>query len=525
MGTKDAEIFSDRVQALATKIQESIRSTREGVKYYLPPADGITEKAKSRRHHIIFGRRGSGKSSLLNKVYEDTLSSRQPCAFVDLEQFKGHSYPDVLISVLITTFTEYKSWLSEAAIAPATKKTFWSRFSFEKPDSAKMKKKEANDLNDRITNEINYLNSLLHEPDEADTEHAKSVDLGQSATVSAQAKTHAPGIGEAGVNAEASESSNVSESQLVRYSSKKIEKLHRKIIDFRQLFRDISDRAKAPAYLLLDDLYHIRYDDQAIMIDYFHKIVKGVNVWLKIGTIRHRSNWYIHGTPPIGVKLGDDVDQIDLDLTLEKYQTTKLFLFKILEKFCEECEVTMLDILADGARDRLVLASGGVARDFLTLFNKALEEAKERVLQGKDARGPKIGAEDVNRAAGGYYDYKKEELRRDSADESVSETEALIDRVRKFCIEGTKANCFLLEKDLKTKDANEISELVDLKFVHHVRSRVTVRNREGKIFDAFMLDLSFYAGDRARRGMELVEFWRPGGEDQLRKAGYIYKEA
>ncbi len=36
---------------------------------------------------------------------------------VDLEPFKGHSYPDLLLSVLIATFRSFKEWLESAATA------------------------------------------------------------------------------------------------------------------------------------------------------------------------------------------------------------------------------------------------------------------------------------------------------------------------------------------------------------------------------------------------------------------------
>jgi hypothetical protein len=41
---------------------------------------------------------------------------------VDLEPFKGHTYPDVLISVLIEFFRSVKLWLDEAAVARANRK-------------------------------------------------------------------------------------------------------------------------------------------------------------------------------------------------------------------------------------------------------------------------------------------------------------------------------------------------------------------------------------------------------------------
>jgi hypothetical protein len=67
-----------------------------------------------------------------------------------------------------------------------------------------------------------------------------------------------------------------------------------------------------------------------------------------------------------------------------------------------------------------------------------------------------------------------------------------------------------------------IHELVDLKLLHLVRSRVTVSGRRGKIFEAYMLDLSQYAGARKRRGLEMIEFWKPGVQESLRKASLIY---
>jgi polynucleotide 5'-kinase involved in rRNA processing len=113
-------IESDAVRTLSKLIEESTRSTSESVKYFVEPSPGVLHKAKNKRNHIIFGRRGSGKSSLLHKVAADLTVGRTPIAYVDLEQFKGHSYPDVLISVLVSSFTEFKRcrrecWLELAA--------------------------------------------------------------------------------------------------------------------------------------------------------------------------------------------------------------------------------------------------------------------------------------------------------------------------------------------------------------------------------------------------------------------------
>src|SRR6266567_2146404 len=104
-----------RVERLVTLVEESTRSSREGVKRFIEPAQGTLRRAVNKRHHIIFGRRGSGKSSLLRKAAADLTVDRRPIAYVDLEIFKGHTYPDVLISILISTLKEFEHWLRTAA--------------------------------------------------------------------------------------------------------------------------------------------------------------------------------------------------------------------------------------------------------------------------------------------------------------------------------------------------------------------------------------------------------------------------
>jgi hypothetical protein len=57
-----------------------------------------------------------------------------------------------------------------------------------------------------------------------------------------------------------------------------------------------------------------------------------------------------------------------------------------------------------------------------------------------------------------------------------------------------------------------------------VRTRVTVADRPGKIFEAYMLDVSQYTASRKMRELEIIEFWRAGATDSIRRPGLIYKE-
>src|SRR5438046_367480 len=96
-------LVSAEMSRLLTVVEEATRSTAESVQYFVEPAENALNRATSKRHHLVFGRRGSGKSSLLRKAAANLTRDRRPMAWVDLEPFKGHSYPDLLISVLIKT--------------------------------------------------------------------------------------------------------------------------------------------------------------------------------------------------------------------------------------------------------------------------------------------------------------------------------------------------------------------------------------------------------------------------------------
>lgn len=321
---------SAKVQELAKIVEESTRSTREGVKYFIEPAPGTLARAKNKRHHIVFGRRGSGKSSLLAKVTADLTVNRAPIAYIDLEEFKGHSYPDVLLSVLIKAFTEFKRWMDTAAINPANKKTFWQRLFGAAPEKASFNKSQTRGISNELDTMIVELNGVLFSSDQqkiqALTKHEKGHEIQTALTVGGKAQV-------ASAEAKIGTSQRASQTRQTQseYTSTKVEVLHRNIMRYKTLFQRMADVADGPSYVLLDDLYHIRLSDQADVLDYIHRIAKGSNLWIKVGTIRHRSRWYIYGDPPRGMKLGDDAEEIDLDVTLEKYDLTKKFLLRILE--------------------------------------------------------------------------------------------------------------------------------------------------------------------------------------------------
>src|SRR5690606_15897470 len=139
------------------------------------------------------------------------------------------------------------------------------------------------------------------------------------------------------INAETAISTAVSTSQNTElqeeFRRSKKDYLLRKIIEYQEIFSLLHTVSENDSYLFLDDLYHINQQYQADLIDYFHKVAKGNNLWIKIATIRNRTTWYRHSPQPIGIKIGDDAEEINLDLTLEKFSTTRDFLRSILRRY------------------------------------------------------------------------------------------------------------------------------------------------------------------------------------------------
>jgi hypothetical protein len=395
----------------------------------------------------------------------------------------------------------------------------WESLFGSKPRRSAFNRNDAKNLADQLQREIGILEKQLHSADDIATTTSikESGDLSSDSEIGGKL-----GIRDANVNVKVSSAERTAATTELQeaYRKSKIDFLHRHILDYQRLFRQLSTLSAGDSFLFLDDLYHIRRADQSQVIDYFHRIAKSNNLWLKIGTIRHRTQWYVHGDPPIGVKLGDDADEIDLDLTLEKYSLAKEFLVKVLKSFVTDCgDLSVAQILNDGAIDRLVLASGGVARDFLAIFRKAVDVARER---GENHRRARIGSEHVNVAAGEHETSKREELKRDTLDDQI-EIERQFERVVNFCVDVAKANLFLLDKNASGGEVRLIHELVDLRLIHLVRSRITVSKRPGKIFEGYMLDVSQYTGSRKRHNFELVDFWKPEQLEDLRRVKLVYE--
>ena len=157
----------------------------------------------------------------------------------------------------------------------------------------------------------------------------------------------------------------------------------------------------------------------------------------------------------------------------------------------------------------------------MRIFSSSISQARNR---DKDHhRGQKIGAEDVNRATGEYAPLKEEEFKRDT-DSERQILENALQALVEFCTEESKCNVFLIHQKLTGPVRESIDQLIDLRLIHPVKSRVTLKKgAAGELYEAYMLDLSQYTAARKVHEFQIVDLSAANKDESIRKASLIYK--
>jgi len=298
------------------------------------------------------------------------------------------------------------------------------------------------------------------------------------------------------------------------------------------LSTEISDAIEAlggqetGALLILDDFYFIPRNSQPDVLAYLHQVVRGTGVWLKIGAVEHRLNSFREGDPPAGLQPDQDAGLLRIDAALKEFQSTQNFLEGILEGISKVSSVTLDDLITHTGRQRLVMASGGVPRDYLNLTSKALAKATTRDSSSARPRN-RINAEDVSEVAPSLLDQKQADLALDADPAKAESLRNRFNHVATFCTRRLKRNIFLVEATKLSEEqwGQEINALSELRFFHPVGS-TTVQSSSARYvgvrYEAFALDLGAYVGSRVARNMKSIEYWTPVGAQELRAASLVY---
>ncbi len=420
--------------------------------------------AMTRQNHVVFGRRGCGKSLLLDKVRKGVGPSIR-AIYINCEDYKHHSFPNVLIEILDAVFEEMETHLGGWF---GKKKALRSLVAGLRKELAELRKRQ-----DELTSKVTH---------KEENENKGSVTIG---AVLPHAKAD---LGLSSTRRESVEAEYQKFDDKIRELNQLLPRLKKMIEQFFGLSQKVQF-----LYIQLDDFYQLRRPIQPYVADYVHRLCKDVPLFFKIGTLRHASSLYAdRDRQPIGAQERHDYQPINIDYTLAEYKKTSAQIRKILQEYTNRAGMSApeTDSLFKGEGfDRLVLASGGVPRDFLSLLLEALAE--------KAAGDERIGKDDVRTLSLSTFQRRIEELKADSEEKDHDVLIRGIYAIRNFCLDR-KTNVFLVaDKTLQEKSAIKdlLNRLLDYRIIHLVGTALTHKSKSGT-FTAYMIDIGAYANLR-----------------------------
>ena len=400
-------------------------SERQPSLSYVPDTAKNILTAITPRHHLIFGRRGTGKTALMVEAKQRVESEGCLSSWINIHTHRGESADRIFVWVCLDVCEQMQVFYSKKEKTPRT------------------------------------LASISRLRDDADKLLTKQ------------------------------EIPRDEVSRLVPYMQNAI--------------RRFVDTNATRFYIFLDDLHYLPSSEQPKLLDLVHGAVRDSDAWLKVAGIRHLTRWF-QAKPPLGLQTGHDADHIDLDVTLEDPLQAKNFLEQVFLHYAKHVGISSLSsVLSRAALDRLVLASGAVPRDYLTLSARAIGQAQTR----EKARF--VGVQDVGKSAGDTAAVKISELEEDTASTETTPNKMIegLQRIRGFCIDEKDYTFFRIDFRDKENHPNTygiIRELMDLRLIHLVRASLSDIHEAGRRYEVYMLDLSQFSGERLKLRLKVLDF-------------------
>jgi hypothetical protein len=261
---------------------------------------------------------------------------------------------------------------------------------------------------------------------------------------------------------------------------------------------------QTPIFIFLDDVHYLPYGDTPGFLDRVHSLTRDNPVWLKVAGIRHQMRWF-RPEPPTGLQIPHDAIEINLDITLQEPERAKQFLQSVLDGFVEECDAKpRRGFISAPAMDRLILASGAVPRDFVTLCAASIQIARSR------ANARTTGVQDVNEAAGKAAQAKLQELDEDAAAALGTSAPVLsaLAIIRNFALTEHQYSFFRVELPEKERLAEEyalVQRLLDLRILHLINASLSDPHHVGRRSEVYLLDLSEYTGARLKQQLWVLD--------------------
>ncbi|WP_312594774.1 hypothetical protein [Stutzerimonas nitrititolerans] len=459
---------STETQSLLHQIRDSFRVRENDKPIYLDIGGDHYQRVSSPQHQVIFGRRGSGKSCLF--VYcmnQSKEAGENNFIYVGMDQFKTLKFPDILTSILIDIFSQL----------PGAKKKWWWPF------GAKKIQVTLSELQKTLDTAFEEVIEEENRQKKAEKGSFKPLDTTNLSTE------------------RASEYSVKS-----KFNRRKQDFLERHLPQYKRAIKESTPSRDHRINVLLDDYYLVNSHLQPDVIDYLHRLFRDTNIYLKIGTIRHRTKLRRYEGQTIGIELNQDVEEINLDKTLDTLRQTQDYLVAILDEIGRTLGISSVssELFNPDAAHALTLASGGVPRDFLNIFVEAVS------LSVRSGKVDKLTPTFIYKAAAlQAIPNKRRNLSEDAGVSDAPALEAAFADIVTFCLKEKKKTAFLVSSDDVQNMAAEhemLQQLVDFKLIHLIDQNTSAASGRPGRYSAYTLDAALFMAPR-KRNIEIVEFW------------------
>ena len=496
--------MNNKLSKLRNIINENLRTQLKNNDVEYVSSGHTLDDVIAKQSHCIFARRGCGKTLLLHHSRR-RLPHDVKAIYINCEDFKHHSFPNVLIEILDAIFRELEKNLGG-----------WF---------GKSKKLKA------ILSELREsLVALRSAPDERDVDIRESVSVEDQKQTKANATLAAKGdVGSA--------SAQIGTEKLFKNKSdieKKYQNNENKLLTLNHNLPSYKEKIKefffistkvSSVFVQLDDFYQLNKADQPFVADYIHRLCKDTSLKFKIATLKHNSVLYIErGGQPIGIQERHDYQPINIDFNFEQFDRTRKQNRGIFIEYAKLAGMTPdeFDSLFKGTGfDRLILAGGGVPRDSLSFFLEVLDRVKSEDPSGK------IGKDEVRFLSRETFDRRIEELKQDSEGQDQDALMRGIYAIRQFCLDKKSSVFLVAENDIQRDDDFKVLlyRLLDYRIIHRVANSLTHKSKTGPNYQGFSIDIGCYAYMRNLHGrLNEIDLTEVTAKEKMRSAPVLESE-
>lgn len=480
-------------------------------------------------NHLIIGRRGAGKTSLLIKVIEEIRKTNGLVTVVDMQGKQRQSADLPLVEVLLKLFIDLKDNLEnekdwEPYITRKAKTKYYKLKSFYYGITNKELWTNSNIEFDKLFNQImsiiNRLETIKNTPNGAKIQilksskrkHQSSSTFKILAAITADSKYL--NIINASASLESSytvskenEDNNENNFEFAGTYSKKeaLDDLKQDGIKCIEFFYEITKR---PVFLILDDFYQIPINNQPYIFQYLHDMNKETSQMAfsyKACLVPNRFKLNEDNNKILSHK--DDFSTINLDREFYELEANKDLLFKILCGIDPSLEFTTarinklfndLSVVNDCVR-----ASGALPRYFLDVFSHMV---KFSIAENQTKIHRMVLTQVVREIK-----KSKDELITEEAYLPENQIRILYSIIEEEVVHGLHTNVILYPHISFKRNEDILNTLINLGYIHRIKESIMINKIN---YTPLFIDMIFThtKADKMPKHFKDVKFWEQNGK-------------